>query len=553
MSRRRKNSTTKSPTLTPGANQAGISPNAGFNGQLTVSPSRGVGTRDGSAGDIPPNSRGGSQWDAPRAQPPDQISDVSANNWFSPFQPVTPFGPPWIQRPREWDYQVGQNLQYQPARFYLYEQLRQMSRSWGVLRTIIETRKDQLLRTPWNFRVIGAPTEEDPRMDELRRFFRRPDGKRSFNNWARLILEDLFVIDAPAIYIGERNRKGQPMFLQVLDGARIKVLIDDLGRIPDWPQPAYQQITKGQPMVNLTEREVIYAPMRPTTDMPIYGFSPVEQIYIEVTEAIKKTMYQLNFWTEGNLPDMIMSVPKEWTATQIATFQALFDAELSGNLLQKSKVRFVPEGMTPYDVKGSAGENVTTKRDEALIRLACFAFSVAPTPFIDGSNRSVAETMQREAVSEGLHPLQAWFRDDIMNRIIWEEFGYEDIEFVWQPTPEVDQLKRAQVANTYVRGAMMTINEARKQSGEPPVKNGDEILIYTNNGVMTLEDALEMSRITVKRAREAPSPQEMADMGMNIPGRPGNGKNSGNTEGGAKDGEKQQGSKQDVSEQAEGS
>lgn len=522
----------KGPTLVPGAS---VGPVGALNTQGTGN----LPTRRGVPGDIPPTVQTGSRWDAPVQQPPNTISDVSANNWFSPFQPVTPFGPPWIQRPREWDYQVGQNLQYQPTRFFLYEQLRQMARSWGVLRTIIETRKDQLLRSPWTIRVRETTNQKNKQVEELDRFFRRPDGKRSFNSWARLILEDLFVIDAPAIYTGMRNRAGQPMYLQVVDGSRIKVLIDDMGRVPDYPNPAYQQIIKGEPMTNLTERDLIFAPMRPTTDMPIYGYSPVEQIYVEVIEAIKKTMYQLNFWTEGNLPDMIMSVPKEWTAMQIATFQALFDAELSGNLQQKSKVRFVPEGMSPYDVKGSAGENLTSKRDDALIRLACFAFSVSPLPFIGDANRSVGEILQKESVAEGLHPLQTWFRDDIMNRIIWDEFGYEDVEFVWLPSPEVDQLKRAQIANTYVRGAMMTINEARRDAGAADVEGGDEILVFTNNGVMALADAVKLGRVSVQQAEKM----------LTMPAADPNG-NPPNT-GGAKNGEKQQGSKQEPSADAD--
>ena len=37
----------------------------------------------------------------------------------------------------------------------------------------------------------------DPRVTALRAFFARPDGMHSFADWLRLLLEELFVIDAP--------------------------------------------------------------------------------------------------------------------------------------------------------------------------------------------------------------------------------------------------------------------------------------------------------------------------------------------------------------------
>jgi hypothetical protein len=431
-----------------------------------------------------------SKYEVEQVQPPNLISDVGTNNWWSPFQPIAPFGPPTTTFLREWDYPAGHNLDIAPARLRYFARLRAMSQSWGVLRTIIETRKDQLLACPWDLQIRGKPLAQNPRIDELREFFRRPDGKRRFNPWARMLLEDLFVIDAPTLNVGYRDMQGRPLICEVVDGATIKVLIDDAGRIPDYPNPAYQQIIKGLPMTNYDETDLIYAPMRPRPEMPIYGYSPVEHIETELTEAIRKTHYQLGFWVEGSLPDMIMSVPKEWTPTQIASYQALFDSTLSGNLAEKSKVRFVPEGMKPYDIKNSGGEGLSSNRDEVLIRLACYAFSVSPSPFIKAMNRATAESAAQESQQEGLHPLMTWFRDDIMNRIVQDEFGYDDAEFVWLPQSETDQLKRSQVYMNLVKNALLSPNEARQDMGRQPVPDGDSLLVFTTNSVMTLADAI---------------------------------------------------------------
>lgn len=489
--------------VSPGATLSPVNPAFGGMGPSTPGLSPSVapptpGTRQGSGHESKYTQNPGSPT-------PYVIEDVDLANWFSPLQPVVPFGPPQITHARDWDYPTGLNIDYIPARLRMFQVWRGMAETWGVLRAVIETRKDQVIRLPWEFQVRGKPRARNKWIDDLKEKFAKPDGKRSFNTWLRLLLEDLFVIDAPALYLGNKNRGGQPMSMDVLDGATIKPLIDDAGRIPDAPQPAYQQIIKGMPMVNMDERDLMYKPMRPRTQNPIFGYSPVEQIYIEITEAIRKTYYQLNFWVEGNLPDMIMSVPENWTARQIAQFQALMDANLSGNLQQKSKIRFVPHGMQPYDIKNASGQDTWATRDEMLIRLVCYVFSVSPQPFIKQMNRATAQSANEEAQQEGLYPLVSYLTEDIMNPLIHDHFGYDEIDWVVLPQQEVDQLKRSQVYVNYAKAGLQTINEIRDDMGKPPVKGGDEVLIYTNNGVMTLQDAIAAGKLAATAAPDGAS------------------------------------------------
>lgn len=361
----------------------------------------------------------GSKYTGERSVQPDPwIDDVDmGTNWYSPFQPVWPFGPPTLTRPRDWDYPVGYNLQYIQPRMDLMQMLRSMSKSWGVLATIQATRQDQLLRIPWTIQRRDKPRASNPAVDEMRRFFKRPDGKFSYSQWTRLVTNDLLVLDAPCIYFS-RDRKGRPLTAERLDPITVFPLIDDAGRRPDSVvevnedgltylrrQPAFQQIIKGLPMLDLDESELMYVPMRPNPEMPMFGYPPTEQILIEASEAILKTIYQRNFWKDGTIPDLIVSVPEQWQPRQIAMFQAHFDAMLSGNLNLKSKVRFLPGGMKPFDIKNSSGESLWSQRDETLIRLACYAYSVSPAPFIKMLNRATAQSSQQVAEAEGLYPL----------------------------------------------------------------------------------------------------------------------------------------------------
>jgi hypothetical protein len=425
-----------------------------------------------------------------------------SNVWYSPMEPVWPFGPPSYNVPREWDFPVGHNLNYVAQRMQLMSMLRGMRQSWGVLSAIIETRKDQLLRVPWTIQQRDKPRATSKSVDEVRRFFRRPDGKLSYSQWSRKYLDDLFVIDAPTLYM-DRNIGGQLVGAQVLDGATIFPLIDDVGRRPDTEltvspsgviyehrQPAFQQIIYGLPMVNLSEDELIYGMMRPRPELPIFGYSQVEQIMIEASEAIRKTFYQVEFWRAGSIPELIVTVPDQWTPRQIAAFQGHFDAVLSGQLTLKSKVRFVPGGMKPFDIKNASGESLWSQRDELLVRLACYAFSVSPTPFVKQTNRATANQAQESSAEEGLYPLMSYWKDDVMDTIIRDKFGYDDIEFVFLPRPEPNQEKQASIHQVQIDEGLRTRNEVRDELGLEPVKDGDYLTVKSGAAVVRLDQII---------------------------------------------------------------
>lgn len=435
-------------------------------------------------------------------QPPSEIEDVDLEtNWYSPFQPLTPFGPPYQTRPVEWDYPVGYNLNYIQPRMELMQMLRGMRDSWGVLSTIISTRQDQLLRIPWTIQRRDKPRAGSVAVDAMRKFFRRPDGKLSYSQWTRKLTDDLLVLDAPTIYFA-RDRRGRPLHAEVLDGATVFPLIDDAGRRPDSVveidangveylrrQPAFQQIRKGLPAIDLDESEIMYVPMRPRSYMPMFGYPATEQILIEATEAIKKTFYQLNFWTEGSIPDLIVTVPENWGPRQITMFQGHMDAMLAGNLRLKSKIRFLPSGMQPFDIKNSSGESLWSQRDETLIRLACYAYSVSPTPFVKQTNRSVAQNAQQSAEEEGLFPFMSYWKDDIIDPIIQDKHGYDDIEMVFQPRPEPDQEKAAKIHDLKIKNGEISRNEARAEDGLEPIIGGDVHTIEIGNAVIPVEAA----------------------------------------------------------------
>jgi hypothetical protein len=57
------------------------------------------------------------------------------------------------------------------------------------------------------------------RIDALKNFFAKPDQIHNFADWLRILLEEVFVTDAPALFMS-RDRGGRLRGLMPLDGQR---------------------------------------------------------------------------------------------------------------------------------------------------------------------------------------------------------------------------------------------------------------------------------------------------------------------------------------------
>src|SRR5204862_2676680 len=128
------------------------------------------------------------------------------------------------------------------------------------------------------------------RAARLAEFWHQPDGERPFASWLRELLEDLLVLDAPALEL-RRNRGGDIIGLDVIDGATIKVLFDETGRRPKPPAPAFEQIFHGRPWKLLTSNGLLYLPRNPRPHKA-YGFNPVEQIDMTINIALRRQTMQ---------------------------------------------------------------------------------------------------------------------------------------------------------------------------------------------------------------------------------------------------------------------
>lgn len=388
--------------------------------------------------------------------------------WFGPMNPLPPMAPE-DQKPsvagRQLDYPVGYNQRTRPrdGEAVTFADMRAFADGYDIMRLVIETRKDQMAKLKWAIRPKDAKAQIDDRCKAITEFFTSPDREHTWDEWLRMLLEDLFVIDAPALY-ARPTIGGKLYSLEPIDGATIKRVIDEHGRTPLPPLPAYQQILKGVPAIDYTRDELIYKPRNPRTHK-LYGFSPVEQVIMTVNIALRRQVNQLQYYTEGNVPEALASVPKEWNPDQIAQFQLYWDTLLEGDTAARRHLKFIPDGVTYKETKAPP---LKDEYDEWLARVICFAFSIAPTPFVKQQNRATAETAQQQSLEEGLAPIMQWVKG-LGDAIITRYFGAADLEFNWQEEESQSPLEQAQIAQIYSSIKVLTPDEIRQDLGLDPM------------------------------------------------------------------------------------
>ncbi|MGH3430883.1 MAG: phage portal protein [Mycobacteriales bacterium] len=416
-----------------------------------------------------------------------EISTISPMSWMNPAQPMRRVAPAGTQ-PRIWDYRFGQNIDYTPKAFegLAYETLHALADGYDLLRMVIETRKDQVARVPHSFTVKPLDATEPPssikerqnsdkRIQMLNEFWKKPDGMHSFSDWQRAILEDMFVIDAPSI-VPRWRMDGGLYGYDVIDGSTISLLVDEQGRTPMPPDPAYRQIIKGMPSVDMMSPcamlpgtdQIFYFPRNIRTSR-LYGFSPVEQIVVTVNIGIRRQISQLQYFTEGTIPDVFLEAPEGVPEDRLTQLETMWNEKFATTAARR-KANFIPYGTS---VTFAKDPKLKDELDEYLARKVAYAFSVSPTALVKMVNRAAGQQMSEDAKAEGLEPILYWFKE-LMDELL-DFMGCGDIEFSWGSYTRENPLVQAQVNQIYLSTiddqghSVMRAGEIREDLGLEPI------------------------------------------------------------------------------------
>ena len=402
--------------------------------------------------------------------------------------------------------------------------LKELAR-YPLARIAIENVKDSIIKASWQIQMRPEPGENrkavnkrgmgDTKLLALNRFFEAPDREHMWPDWVRPLIDDLLVIDAPAILI-RRTFGGEIVELPVIRGDSIVRYIDENGFTPLPPEPAYAQNWWGIPLVNLTTNQLIYKPRnivpRNTIASQLYGMSQTEQLAEEIQIGWDRLRFVSAYYKEGSIPGVVHVVPRGTTTETISNSMRWMNSELAGNLAARRQWRMV-QG---FNEPGKDDQIIFSKEplladifDDMHMRKIAFGYGISPQRLQRSMNRASAEAGQEAADIEGLLPIFAWLKS-LIDYIIQRKFGYPDYEMLLEPLTEPDPVKQSVMLCAYVKEGIMRRNEARERIGEEaaPEPEADMLTITTGQGAVPLGQQLAA----------APKPGEEGS-GNGIPGQ----------------------------------
>ncbi len=479
--------------------------------------------------------------------------------------------------PRRTQYPVGYNLPSPPGAYKLidFRTLKSLAKVLDVLRRAIELRKNEVANMRWEVtfrdpdqakvykttvrararaaaqgRTIATQemSDDDVAIKELTAFWDLPDPGRQFglDDWLKLLVENILVIDAPAIFphptwLSGRGRLGSSLYgLEILDGSTIKPLIDVRGGPPMPPAPAYQQFIWGIPRTELAQDMIeaqaqpkqaasynadgtaerfampmagtdldttpqLYYPVYNPQDDSLYGYSNVEQIILTVNLALKRQQWWTAYYTDGTIPAGLLHLPEEWNPSDIREFEESWNSLLAGEMAWKHRVKAIP-GTTGFSMlKPVIGTDAgITAFDEWLARLICIGVDVTPDELglspksgLGGSGYSAAQ--ENVTYRKSLKPLTNWI-EKIARRVHTRHFNRDDLVMIFLYEEAEDALKHAQEDDILVRSGIKVQDECRQDRGLDPYEGGigAKPMLILRNGALLLSDVDAMSSTMVQ-------------------------------------------------------
>jgi hypothetical protein len=420
--------------------------------------------------------------DAPRPVPgAGPVMAPAAEPGTLPRSQFIPYGYNTGQRPR-----AGTGLTLTP-----FEQLRAMA-DFDLVRACIEDVRSQVRGMPWEIRLRpdfkGQEQQLQGRIAEVRAFCEAPDALAGIE-WPEFcgsIVEEILVTDALTL-LPRRDLGGRLIGVEQIDGATIIPLVDDRGRPPLPPAPAFEQIIHGVVETQFRLGEILYLPRNRKANSP-YGRSCVENVLFAANLAIRNNLYDLSFFTAGNMPDGgFWKCPDDWSPDDIDKAQTRLNDLAMGNSDQRSGYLKLMPG----------GQYVSTKDRkwdyefmEWLARVIAWGFGVSPIPIAKQMNRSVGVVMEQSALEAGTRPV-ADFVADVMNRVLKAYGGVTEVEFAFADDESQDPTVVYQRNVAYVAAGIMGVNEARESSGIEPYDFETPPFRDTSSGPQLLEKLIE--------------------------------------------------------------
>ncbi|TIH34966.1 phage portal protein [Subtercola vilae] len=415
---------------------------------------------------------------------------------MGPGRPLNP-NKGYSQPPRSMDYPTGVNLSTRSRTAWgrtSFETLREMTSLYDVARMCINHKIDEIRSMGLLFMPAdGVTTDVRDALDAARTVLAFPDREHPFDEWLGMWLENQLRYDAGPLYF-RRNLLGEIVGLEVLDGTTIAPYIDEHGRRPMAPAPAYFQLVHGQVWSTYTAEDILYPRFRPQGDSP-YGLAPIESILLTANTDLKFQWHLLQMFTDGSVPSGFIELPPDISSPdQVAEWQDYWDAVVQGDQAKQHQLVAVPAGTKVTQTRPKGFDPLFP--DYLVTRVAA-AFGVVPQDLglLKDVNRSTGDVQVDIQFRVNTLP---WVRfvEQILNRYLQHDLGLPVKVALDTGRDKEDRLTEAQAWEVYVKTGAASMDEMRQELLGLPIDNQRPIprgIITARTGFVPLTSILAIS------------------------------------------------------------
>jgi len=341
------------------------------------------------------------------------------------------------------------------------------------------------------------PTERQiRRINKVRALLDNPnDNDESFSDIREKILRDLLNIGRGAMEKvfadeGERNA-GDLTELYAMVARNVKIRADEFGNIPFEKAYKMERSTSGN--LNGTQNsktttqyfnrdEVIFLVYQPVS-WSLYGHKPMDTLANTVASDILRAMYNSVFFTNNGEASGILSV-QGMSKTELKKLKQYFQARHKGAsnahrmLAVNVPVQWIQQAVTNRDMQFQEYGVELRQKIFAVYGMQPLVMGV-----LDSSTGRLNSEQQTQAYKDGaLKPILRKESYYYTQEIIWDGFGYTDLEMVFPDVELLDTKTQSELDSADTQSAILTINEVRARRNLPPVKWGDSPIMLLPGG-----------------------------------------------------------------------
>jgi len=414
-----------------------------------------------------------------------------------PLRPVPGLTP--ITGPRVQDYPVGYNIGQLPrsTEIYSFADLRALSTMYFGIQMCQQVWFDYISQLELDIKPIPSLIGEDgdtsmyeDDIQTYKDFFAYPDKDHDLHSWIQMAVKDQLEIDAVAIY-PRKDRAGRLYALDLIDASMFTPLLDDRGRKPLPPFPAFSQFVHGVPASLLTSEELIYVKETERTDS-LYGRSRTERVILNINVALRKQTKDLAHFTDGNLPPGFVtpSMDVQWSQEEIEAWEMQLNNLLAGNDELRARLRVLPRGFEYKAVTDN--DDIHMELDQFILNItaACHGLTMAELAFTGDVNRSTGDSQENVVYRRAMGPLMKRYAR-LFTMILQKYFGEKRFIVSFKGYEEASDLQSNATAYSTLTGAgILGLTDAKKllKLPEDPDEQYIGRVYMTQNGPIFLDD-----------------------------------------------------------------